>query len=317
MMLVLIWQRRADPWLQFMYQPVVSTLVAGFQMAPPGNREVLVRCGAGWVPALGRAAQRLEHGDVFILVGSNGMWQPGPVPWALLQRTGVRRVLYQTEPTHRCLACQGKACYDELWDFSLHNLDACSGGAGGNVTLRHVPPGAVPSIHPSASGTSRPGQGPGPLLFVGSVSFPQRRRCMSALRKNLSALATRDAMRLVERAFDDDTFHRKVLGSAGVFLNLHKACGDAHNPVEGFRVAKLLNAGRLVISERAHPLDERAYDGTVLFCDSMAAVADLYAKLAANGSWLALAAKGAANFRTQFAPRRIFERARIYAELVR
>ena len=47
-----------------------------------------------------------------------------------------------------------------------------------------------------------------------------------------------------------------------VFLNLHKGCGDAHQPLEAFRVAQILSAGvGLILSEPAYPRDAAEYEG--------------------------------------------------------
>jgi len=43
-------------------------------------------------------------------------------PWMGLQKRGVWRIWYQTEPTHTYLFSRVKV--DEIWDFSYHNINA-------------------------------------------------------------------------------------------------------------------------------------------------------------------------------------------------
>ena len=104
-----------------------------------------------------------------------------------------------------------------------------------------------------------------------------------------------------------------------MWLNLHKGCGDTHNPVT-FRVAKALLAGRLILSERAHAKDEAEHAGLgISFHDNMSAIAAAYERLVrdynrAGVTALTAAEQRVATFRQRFDPRRIFERANIYAD---
>ena len=100
----------------------------------------------------------------------------------------------------------------------------------------------------------------------------------------------------------------QVLARSGIFVNLHKGCGEAHNPIT-FRVPKLLNAERLVLSERAHPLDEKEFAGIVSFYDGLPALATAFEQLTRDGSWQAKAREAAARFRVRFAPQRVLRRA--------
>ena len=117
-------------------------------------------------------------------------------------------------------------------------------------------------------------------------------------------------------AFSDEAFVDRVLGRANVFVNLHKACGEAHNPVV-FRVAKLLSAGRLVLSERAHPDDEIEYAGMVTFLPNVSEIATAFERIVAGGDWRRRADEASARFRKRFQPRAVFRRANVYADLQR
>ena len=83
-----------------------------------------------------------------------------------------------------------------------------------------------------------------------------------------------------------------------------------------FRVPKLLNARRLVLSERAHPLDEREYRGIVRFHDNLTSLADDFERLVASGEWEREARKASARFRERFAMRAVLRRAGVLRELL-
>ena len=139
---VLIWQSRNLPSLPFMYGPVTGTLVAAFRASP----NVEVKNGAGTKRndsfAFLRSVDWLRRGDIFVWVGLS----MSQAPWLTLGQRGVRRVLYQTEPTHRCEARRvGRFAVDELWDFSHHNLEACDAAADAPRVRRYVPLGALDS----------------------------------------------------------------------------------------------------------------------------------------------------------------------------
>lgn len=80
---------------------------------------------------------------------------------------------------------------------------------------------------------------------------------------------------------------------------------------------KLLNAGRLVLSERAHPDDEREYEGIVPFFDNVSALAAAFTQLVASGEWAAATTRAGAAFRVRFSPRAVLRRARVVEDLMR
>ena len=79
---------------------------------------------------------------------------------------------------------------------------------------------------------------------------------------------------------------------------------------------KLLHAGRVILSERAHAKDEAEFAGAVAFLDNMSAIADAYTRLArSEGLWRKRARQATHVFRARFTPTAIFERAGIYRDL--
>jgi len=268
----------------------------------------------------------LTAGDAVIWIGYGF---PDPAnPWVDLGRRGIRRILYQCEPQHKCAARtvtaalqastrqligRGRYAIDELWDFSWHNLEACA-NAPKPLRVRYVPLGAA-SVYGLPAALPLPPAHPGALLFFGNVrDGPPRHRCYT----ELQGLLRQAQLAHTYRAFDDASFQR-LLRQHAVWLNLHKGCGDAHNPVT-FRVAKALLLGRLVLSERAHAKDEAEYAGLgISFHDNVSGIAAAYDRAVrdynrAGVPTLAAAEQRIAAFRQRFDPRRIFERANIYAD---
>ena len=337
---VVIWHSMDLPQHAYMYEGVVATIIDALGAATDAPTIVY---GQG-IRRQHKAAYQgnlslLQRGDALIWIGYG--FADGATPWTELGRRGIRRVFYQCEPEHRCASrTAGRYAVDEMWDFAWHNIEACS-TAPTPPRLRYVPLGAA-SMYALPLRLPLPSAHPGPLLFFGNVrDGPPRHRCFTELRRTL--LNDRAAGKAggggigsqqrrshgqrglgdlplthTFRAFDDASF-RALLGAHAVWLNLHKGCGDAHNPVT-FRVAKALLAGRLILSERAHEKDEAEFEGLgISFHDNMSAIAAAY-KLAvreydAPGSpALAAVEQRVRAFRARFAPARIFQRAQIYKE---
>jgi hypothetical protein len=303
-----VWHSRHLKFLPYLYSPVTSTLRAGFQ-----NLSVEVTVGSGTRGA--EAADfrgnlsNLVAGDVYIWVGMGRAIEMRESPWRDLQRRGVLTVLYQTEPVDGCKAFRAggkrEVAVDEIWDFSLHNLLGCIGRPD-RPLARHVPIAHVhgaPVVDEASSSTS-----PRPMVFFGdAANHPQRGRCYLELKAMLG-----DKLVKTYRAFTDDSFGA-VVKNFDIFVNLHKECGVRHNPVT-WRSPKLLNSRKMVISERAHPLDELEYDGMLLWADNMSDVARLYRQFAAGG-WRKFAERAHERFKRRFDAAAIFERAGIYDRL--
>jgi hypothetical protein len=118
----------------------------------------------------------------------------------------------------------------------------------------------------------------------------------------------------VLRVFADDVWNESafdaLMGTSEVFLNLHKLCRKRH-PVT-FRNAVLLNAQKLIVSERAHCRDEAEYEGMIHFADFDALPA-LYERLVAS-DWRSAQRLAHERFATRFAPEALFRRAAIYRD---
>lgn len=261
---VLIWHSLDLPTTPYMYEMVVATLLRGFSAAedPP---KLIYGHGVrrGHEVAFQRNISLLRRGDAFVWVGYGFAF--GATPWIDLGRRGVRRVFYQCEPEHRCASrTVGRFPIDEMWDFAWHNLEACAHAAN-PPRLRYVPLGATTMFTPPPAPLPLPASDPGPLLFFGNINDgPPRHRCFRELRRLFGSVGDRRArasprsagadrasahaddaqLTNTNQAFDDGRF-QKLLRAHAVWLNLHKGCGDAHNPVT-FRVSKALYNGRCV-----------------------------------------------------------------------
>lgn len=319
--------------LAFMYRPLTETLAAGFADAPPAVVAALggpprVLRGQGVRALMARrwkgdprgAAAQLGAGDVFVWLGPTGSEVPA---WAAMRRAGVRTVYYQTEPADRCALARSRP--DEVWDFAWHNLDACRPRLPPGIVLRYVPLGFVPPPPPATPvQTAAPREGAeAELLFFGYPHFKSGRRwCYERLGKRLGARLNATWSVWSAEGFEAWWAAR---GQWSVHLNLHKSCESAHNPVV-FRAALLLSRGAAVLSERAYPKDEEEFRGLVHFgaVDALPAMLDglLHRSDApalprrSDGRALQTRREVAALFAERFAPRRIFERAGLYRELL-
>ena len=100
---------------------------------------------------------------------------------------------------------------------------------------------------------------------------------------------------------------RSVLRHAGVFVNLHKDCGEPNRPLETVRLSLLLSAGARVISESSDPADEELYAGIVSFAPAPQLGRVISDALAEEGQLSLTAVRRAAArreeaFRARFAP---------------
>lgn len=273
-------------------------------------------------------------------LGDRGIWrilyQTEPVHFCKARRPGwppssnaALRKPVRTRRRGASFSTRGRPVMDELWDFSWHNLEACHNASeSAPTTLRHVPIGAVPlglSVQPSraastiadvptfadtANSARRNGNGTAhPLLFVGNKEWgPLRRRCYYELRRLLGKRVSH-----TYQAWSAAAFASQVLPSH-IFVNLHKDCGDAHNPVT-WRSPMLANQGKLVLSERAHARDEVVYRGIIFFLDNVSVIARTYEELAASGAWRQWSVLAGLRFKVRFSPTSVFDRAGIYEGL--
>ena len=143
------------------------------------------------------------------------------------------------------------------------------------------------------------------LLFLGDpTESPGRQACYNELKGSLPPAA----IRWVYHAWSDAALER-VMRKHVFFVNIHRTCGDAQSPLEGFRMAPLLRAGKVVLSERSCPRDEAEYRGLVTFADNMSHLAQEYLRLRsqyedqAGPSWLELVERAADERATMFSRR--------------
>ena len=339
---VLIWHdERADGHLSFMLFPVVATLVAGFSYAVDWE----VMAGVGRSLRLNDELSLLQSGDLFIWIGPFSFSRRPDMPFRWLRTRGVRTVLYSTEPQPWCP--YRTKLVDEVWDFGWAGLDGCMtscrqpfpqlfngtrqatfeciGGVKRDtpmLTLRFVPPGYVPPPPMLARATKSRGSGATckRLRFLGAVNKTHRLqpshvrvRCFDRLRAALG-----DRLVQTYDAWDDAPFFG-ILTSDHFYLNVHKGCEAAGKSPVTFRVSRILSmpGGRIVLSERCHPLDEAEFNGTVRFMPQDL-IPPTFERLCRSGnSWRAEARRAHRLFRTRFEPRHLFETAGVYSLLRR
>jgi hypothetical protein len=299
-MRVMLWQGEknyAPHPLTFMYWPVLGTIFAGLRR---GGANVTV--GAGFSLRYHQTMQSLRCGDALIWVGKNGQLSQ---PWSRLRRAGVRTIYYNTEPTG--IGTDGcdrtHEHVDELWDFSAHNLLRCSISPDRPDVLRLIPPGYIPGeALPSASQPAHS------LTFYGGLQggvtgeFESRKRCFLHLKSKLGS-----SLQQRYDVWNTSTF-ASLMNVSDIFLNLHKKCGKRH-PVT-FRVAVLLNQAKLVLSERAHCLDEQAWAALVRFVALDDVPTEFERMTSANVR--EVQTRIYREFRHRFAPEMLFNRARVY-----
>jgi hypothetical protein len=97
--------------------------------------------------------------------------------------------------------------------------------------------------------------------------------------------------------------------------NLRPALRGLHVAIESFRLAPLLSAGAVILSERCDAVDEEAYAGLVHF-DHAADISSTFARVWVERDSIASASSRAATFERRFAPSRLFKQSGAYEALV-
>ena len=334
--------RRGGVRLEFMYEPIRASVVAGLKshtLAHRWNVSSHVVADAQFFGAamnsedrriLERRLQSLRRGDLFVWIGEA---RESAVPVEMLRNRGVRTVYYQTEPVRSCwiqplTRRRGIDRFDEVWDYSWRNLDICKHAMAkshipedGNTTFRYVPPVALPgrvSANQQSeetrllflgsarhrTGCSQPKMGPGQKQVGCSQS------CVGALNASVAA----GWLRIESNAWNP-TQLRTVLLSHGIYVSVHKACATTSNPVPP-RVAMLLNAKALVISEHSSARDEAQFEGMVSFVP-FANLEQEFSRLRllSRDERQQLAESRAKRFAERFAPWRVYHEAGVHALL--
>ena len=128
----------------------------------------------------------------------------------------------------------------------------------------------------------------------------------------------------------NDSQWREHIAETAFYLNVHKSCEVASlnntkaamgrslfkrkdlvairvaRAIEAFRLAPLLSAGAVILSERSDVLDEQAYAGLVHFLSAVE-IGSTFAQMWLKRNSLASASHRAAAFERRFAPSRLFE----------
>jgi len=201
---------------------------------------------------------------------------------------------------------------DELWDYSVHNLNLCNRTQARSPQMRFIPPGLV-------SDSPRPTQrqrDPPKLLFLGSIGYnssagSSRNACWARLKATLGE-------QLVHRfdIWSDAAFGNLLRNDDYIFLNIHRRCGGDTVPLEAFRLQKLLSAAQLVVSEHAQVKDEERYRGVISF----AALQNIHATYQLLASMnldrrKALASRRYSTYSQRFTPDNLFRQAGAYEML--
>lgn len=309
-MRVVLWQG-CDIWrLTFMYEPVMQTLAQGFAA---GGAHVATGCirNPDAVANMTWLHSWVQRGDFFAWIGPIGSYH---VAWGRLRELGVHTVHYKTEPVP-LISTKSKCMFNrhikENWEYSMLNYAEsmrCANASANAPRPRYVPPGAYRHaiVNASAPSSASP-----VLLFLGNPYEGGRHKCYGELSRRLVRVGA--MLSYTYKAFGEEAFGQRLSQRATVCVNLHKKCG-ARAALEAVRVAQVMSFGDcLVLSERAHALDESSYEGIVRFADNVSDIAAAFARLVEDGGrWRSEAAAAAHRFRRTFAPTAIFRRAGVY-----
>lgn len=329
------WVASCDATAGSVYKPAIRTVYDGLQAWTarlPHHSNVSVRQISIRWPRLNSTAARLrfdflQPADLLVWVGVAGYAE---VPWLLLRARRVRLIYYNSEPLTDCphrrvsfskptytsdgqqCVMRGTGCIidgsmvDELWDYSVHNLNLCNRTQARTPQMRLIPPGLV-------SDSPRPTQrqrDPPKLLFLGSIGGNSsagfsRNACWARLKATLGE-------QLVHRfdIWSDVAFSNLLQNGDYIFLNIHRRCGEGTVPLEAFRLQKLLSAAQLVVSEHAQVKDEERYRSVISFAtlQNIQATYQLLANMSLDDR-KALASRRYSTYSQRFTPDNLFRQA--------
>jgi len=285
----------------FMFHPAVATVESMLKAYAQGADEVNVVSLIFPLQQVGLALERLTAGDVLIWFGRYGVKS---VPWRVLHSKGVKTIYYRTEPQEPTCPPAG---VDETWEYTYANMQPCTFRGKYALGKRYVPPGYTPpdSGHPPPLPPSTN------LTFIGSVNanlgtrgpafHHRRQRCFADLKRRLPP----GELRFTSSAWTEEEY-ASIVEKSAIFLSFHKGCGLANQPLEAFRISKLLSYGRIVLAERSFSADERSFEG-LLFSSSLDEMPRLYERLKRMGhsALRELAARQHNEFITRFSPTRL------------
>lgn len=235
--------------MSYMYDPIVQTLLQGFRFL---NVSVQLRVINERAPTT-EATHQLQTRNTFVWIGP---FKAREIEWSLLRRRGIRTIFYQTEPVTGCFLTQA----DELWDYSPSNVRHCK-KQNAKMVVRHVPVGFYKTA-PVVDFSSKS------LLSTAVFLGARHLRPTSCWKHQPNVSFRRDVWCDLEFA--------RVLQKHYLFLNVHKACGRAQNPV-AIRVPMLVQSLGMVVSEIADAEDMRLYEDITDFTTNTQRMMDLWA----------------------------------------
>jgi hypothetical protein len=320
------------------YMPAIHTVHGGLRAwvahalrhSDVSVRRISIRWPRFNITAAHLQFEFVQPADLLVWVGVAGYAE---VPWRALRARSVRLVYYNSEPLTDCphrrvtfsrptFTSDGQQCVirgigcvidgsmvDELWDYSVHNLNLCNCTLNLNLSIprmRLIPPGLVSD---SPRPTQRHRQPP-KLLFLGSIGSnssagSSRNACWARLKASLGE-------QLVHRfdIWSDFALSKLLRSDDYIFLNIHRRCGGGAVPLEAFRLQKLLSAAQLVVSEHAQIKDEERYHSVISFAtvQSIPATYQLLANMSLDNR-KALASRRYSTYSRWFTPENLFRQA--------
>ena len=291
-----VWQAGgADHRIEYMYEPVVSTISQGFS-THLCDVDRQVGC-YDW--------SCVSPGAWFIWVGVTHVRD---VPWIYLRLRGVRTIYYQSEPVDAGQYIRLTSDkVEEIWDYSHKNIDVASEKPGAPV-MRYVPPGAhkrSPLVQKESANVK--------LIFLGHLG-PERRKMWDVFS---TAEGTQGRMLNISNVWSEPQFEALLREDhSSVFLNLHHTAAAAWT-LETVRLSKLLCSRALVLSQSSYPRDEAEFSGMVDFVD-WSDIPSEFARLLSmtQRERDELASERFARFSGRFEPGSIFARAGIHERFV-
>eukprot|EP00928_Gymnodinium_smaydae_P040950 TRINITY_DN2772_c0_g3_i1.p1 TRINITY_DN2772_c0_g3~~TRINITY_DN2772_c0_g3_i1.p1 ORF type:complete len:393 (-),score=67.40 TRINITY_DN2772_c0_g3_i1:114-1292(-) len=317
----------ASGWMEYMYEPAISTLRVAFETDAQSIDVLLPTSVSGNMrdtqirlfEEFEEQTANLGRGDIVIFVGWKVRLVGSLAQVPKLREKGIYTVFYNADPSSFCQLDATQV--DEIWDFSHKNIRNCANQSVAypdrpGPPQRFVPLGALETPTVTYDSESADAQASGQRMNSLGHIWSERKECFAKLEsmiaeKNLKLEMTKDV-------WADDAY-KALLNTTDIFLNMNHRCDKEGNLAEDerdevfWRVPKLINAHGLVISEPCWPRDQEEFAGVVDFVP-FGQIAQKYAELAAlpAAARQRLGDERAKLFAEKFAPKTIFERASIF-----
>jgi hypothetical protein len=212
---------------RFMYEPVSSTLLAGFQayrrFGELNFTWAFVDMGRDMRDRMvEKVTAHLQRGEVFIWLGAHGKFERG-VPFEELRERGVYTIWFRTEPNEPCQD-RDHAGIDETWEYTHANqFTKCGKPLHLRPLSRFIPAGANNLstgrvLHPEGSST---------LTFIGHLHLPWdplplRSACYDRLLSQLGPQVVKNVWGIMS-----EESWKQRLANTSMFLNVHKKVHSA------------------------------------------------------------------------------------------